>query len=191
MGTRKMTIGTPWKALDDADLMRALALGKERAFRELVERHQPGLYGFALRFCRVREEAEDTVQETFLRLFRNRLRFDTSGSVKAYLYKVCRNLLIDAARKKRPEPLDGTPDTETDPAPSPFDTLSRKEGQNTLSRALDDLPENQRTAMVLRHTQELSYAEISEVMGLSLSAVESLLVRARRSLRKRLQATAA
>ncbi|WP_152003846.1 RNA polymerase sigma factor [Desulfoluna spongiiphila] len=184
-----MNVGTPWKKKKDADLMRALALGKERAFRELVERHQPGLYGFALRFCRVREEAEDMVQETFLRLFRNRHRFDTSGSVKAYLYKVCRNLLIDASRKKRPEPLEGTPDT--DPAPSPFDTLSLKEGRHTLSRALGELPENQRTAMVLRHTQELSYAEISEVMGLSLSAVESLLVRARRSLRRRLQATAA
>lgn len=184
-----MNLGTPWKALDDADLMRALALEKERAFRELVERHQPGLYSFALRFCKVREEAEDAVQETFLRLFRNRHRFDTSGSVKAYLYKVCRNLLIDAARKKRPEPLNGTVDM--DPGPSAFDTLSRKEGQHSLSRALDNLPENQRMAMVLRHTQELSYAEIAEVMGLSLSAVESLLVRARRSLRKRLQASAA
>jgi len=175
--------------MDDADLMRALALGKERAFRELVERHQPGLYSFALRFCGVREEAEDAVQETFLRLFRNRRHFDASGSVKAYQYKVCRNLLIDAARKKRPEPLDDT--QEMDHAPSAFDTLSRKEGRYTLSRALNTLPENQRTAMVLRHTQELSYAEISDVMGLTLSAVESLLVRARRSLRQRLQTAAA
>ncbi|BCS94411.1 RNA polymerase sigma factor [Desulfoluna limicola] len=184
-----MGFGTPWKKMDDAALMTALAAGKERAFRELVERHQTGLYSFALRFCGVKEESEDAVQETFLRLFRNRSRFDTSGSMKAYLYKVCRNLLIDAARKRRPEPLDDS--LEIAPGPSAYDSLSHKEGLNSLSRALDSLPENQRTAMVLRHTEELAYAEISEVMGLSLSAVESLLVRGRRTLRKRMQATAA
>ncbi len=179
--------------MDDAALMTALAADKERAFRVLVERHQHGLYSYALRFCRVKEEAEDVVQETFLRLFRNRHGFDTSGSVKAFLYKVCRNLLIDAARKKRPTPLDDSREEalKMDPSPSALDSLSRKEGRHSLSLALDTLPENQRTAMVLRHTQELSYAEISEVMGLTLSAVESLLVRARRSLRQRLQATAA
>lgn len=181
--------GTPWDKMDDAALMQALARGRERAFKELVERHQPGVYHFALRFCKVPEEAEDAVQETFLRLFRDRHRFCATGSVKAYLYKVCRNLLIDAARKKHPEPLDDA--REMAPGPSAFDILSRKERLRTLSRALDTLPENQRTAMVLRHTQELSYAEISEVMGLTLSAVESLLVRGRRNLRQRLQKAAA
>jgi RNA polymerase sigma-70 factor (ECF subfamily) len=175
--------------MDDAALKTALADGKERAFRELVERHQAGLYSFALRFCGVNEESEDIVQETFLRLFRNRACFDTTGSVKAFLYKVCRNLLIDATRKKRAEPLNEA--LEMDSGPSAVETLLSKEGQHTLSQALNALPESQRTAMVLRHTEELSYAEICEVMGLSLSAVESLLVRGRRTVRRRLHTAAA
>lgn len=188
-----MGFGTSWKKMDDAALMTALAGGRERAFRELVERHQTGLYGFALRFCGVREEAEDVVQETFLRLFRNRTHFDTTGSVKAFLFKVCRNLLIDATRRRHTEPLDdATQETlAIFHGPSAYDTLTRKEGQQSLSRALDALPENQRTAMVLRHTEELSYTEIAEVMGLTASAVESLLVRGRRGLRQRLQTDAA
>ena len=173
--------------MDDAALMEALIGGKERAFREIVDRHQAGLFRFAMGFCRVREESEDIVQETFLRLFRVRDQFDTTGSLKAFLYKVCRNLLIDAARKRRSEPLDEA--VEVDASPSVVETLLTKEGKQTLSRALEALAENQRTAMVLRHTEELSYAEISQVMGASLSAVESLLVRGRRNVRKHLQAT--
>ena len=183
-----MKIGTSWKKMDDASLMVALARGKERAFSELVKRHQPGLYHFAFRFCGINEEAEDAVQETLLRLFKNRHGMDTRGSVRAFLYKVCRNLLIDTARKKCPEPLGET--VEMDPAPSALESLSHKEGASALSQALHRLPENQRTAMTLRHIQELSYAEISEVMDTSLSAVESLLVRGRRNLRKRLRTPA-
>ena len=68
-----MGFGKPWKKMDDAALMTALADGKERAFRELVERHQAGLYGFALRFCGLKEESEDVVQETFLAAARSAL----------------------------------------------------------------------------------------------------------------------
>lgn len=180
-------VGTSWKKMDDAALIIALSQGKERAFSELVRRYQPGLYHFAVRFCGINEEAEDAVQETLLRLFKNRHRLETTGSIRAFLYKVCRNVLIDAARKKRPEPLGET--VNMDPTPSALESLSHKEGASAISQALHRLPESQRTAMLLRHTEELSYAEIAEVMNTSLSAVESLLVRGRRTLRKRLAAS--
>ena len=176
-----MPLARFWKTMEDADLIREMSRGKDRAFRELVQRYQSPLYTYALRFSGVKEEAEDTVQETFLRLYANRHKLDASKSLKAYLFRICRNLLIDATRKKRFTGQE--PSAQADPSPSPDERIHKKEWQAILMRAIETLPENQRTAILLRHTQELSYAEISEVMGLSVSAVESLLVRGRKSLK--------
>lgn len=182
-----MGLLSSWNKMEDADLVRAMARGKDRAFRELVQRHQGSLYAYAFKFCSQKEEAEDTVQETFLRLYAKRETLDPDKNIRAFLFRVCRNLLIDHARKMRFESESKEP--QVDPSLPPDEALSVRERQHHLIKALETLPEHQKTAMLLRHTEELSYSEIAEIMETTVSAVESLLVRGRKRIREILART--
>ncbi len=179
-----MTVGMfrkRWRKASDPELMRALAKGSEPAFAELLRRYQGGVLDFACRFLGDADEARDVAQETFLRLYRNAEGWRPEAGLRAWLYKIAKNLCIDHVRKKRPD----IPGTLPEPVheKTPLDTLNGKELTDTLSRGIGRLPESQRTAVLLRHTEGFSYAEIAESMGTSVSAVESLLVRGRKRLR--------
>ncbi|MBI9088658.1 MAG: RNA polymerase sigma factor [Desulfobacterium sp.] len=165
-------------------MMQAIAQGSQDAFLELTTRYQQRVLNFAFRFLGTREEAEDVVQETFLRLFKGANAYDARGTLTAFVFRIVRNLCIDRFRKKSPELLDRLPDPLDNQ--TPHDYLDRKQAMASLADAVRTLPENQCTAVILRHTEELSYREIAEIMGVSTSAVESLLVRGRRTLRKQL-----
>jgi RNA polymerase sigma-70 factor (ECF subfamily) len=95
----------------DAALVALVAQGEEGAFRELLNRHQGAVYGFARRFLRDAQEAEDIAQEVFLRLYRTAARYRSRASLRAYLFRIAKNLCIDALRKKRPEPMSELPET--------------------------------------------------------------------------------
>ena len=168
----------------DADLVTWLAQGDERAFREVLVRHQGPVYRFAVRMLEDSYEAEDIAQETFLRLFRSADRYRPEASLRAYLLAIARNLCIDRMRKKSPELMEQPPELTT--RETPLDSMVRSQTMDRLLGAVSNLPENQRSAVLLRHDQGLRYNEIANVMGVSVSAVESLLVRARRTLRKQL-----
>lgn len=170
---------------DDQDLSALIAKGDESAFRELMERHQNAVYNLAFRLLGDAQEAEDAAQETFLRFYRSAARYQPSASLRMYLLKIARNLSIDQLRKKRPEPMDTLPEMVETRTP-----LDRLEGAIEIARleeAIAQLPPHQREAIVLRHQEQLNYAHLADVMAVSVSAVESLLVRARRSLRQKLQ----
>ena len=173
--------GKRWAGLDDASLLNAAVEGSEAAFREFLNRYQYKVLNWAYRFLGDREEARDVAQETFLRLYRSAGGSRLTGGLKPYVFKIARNLCLDWERKKRPELLDDLPDPIDED--TPLDLLSRKEGLSVLAEAVRELPEKQRTAVLLRHMEGMSYAEIAEVMSISVSAVESLLVRGRKSLR--------
>ena len=166
----------------DADLVVKIADGDEGAFAELLRRHRDAVYGFACRMLSDPREAEDVAQETFLRLYRSSSRYRADASLRTYLLTVARNICIDHFRKKRPEIMDELPETPTQE--TPLDLLEGAIAADRLEKAIGNLPVNQRTAILLRHTEQLSYQRISEIMDLSIGAVESLLVRARRRLRQ-------
>ena len=170
----------------DAELVARTADGDEAAFGEILERHQDAVYGFACRMlgddC---QEAEDIAQETFLRLYRASGRYRADAALRTYLLRIARNLCIDHFRKKRPELLDDIPEATSDE--TPMDLLEGAITVDRLEKAIAGLPVNQRTALLLRHSEQLAYNRIAEVMELSVGAVESLLVRARRTLRRVLQ----
>ncbi|WP_419660409.1 RpoE1: RNA polymerase sigma-E factor (sigma24) [Desulfosarcina variabilis str. Montpellier] len=172
------------RRLSDADLVADVAQGDERAFAELLHRHQNAVYAFACRMLQDPQEAEDVTQETFLRLYQTSRRYRPTASLRAYLLRITKNICIDHFRKKRPELMDDLPDPATPQTPQ--DLLEGAVTTKYLEKAIDRLPVNQRTALLLRHTEQLSYSRIAEVMDVSIGAVESLLVRARRTLKQRL-----
>ncbi len=177
-----MMFGPDLARLGDPELAALVAKGNEKAFAEVVRRHQDAVYGFAFRMLHQAQEAEDAAQEAFLRFFKATGQYRQDAGLRAYLIKIVKNICIDIFRKKKPEILDQVPDT-----PDPDTPLALLEGELTrqaVEDAVAGLPANQRAAVLLRHVEQLSYKQIADVMDLSLGAVESLLVRARRTLKK-------
>lgn len=167
--------------LDDTELAGLVAKGNERAFAEVVTRHQDSVYGFALRMLNHPQDAEDAAQEAFLRFFKTAERFRQQSSLRTYLLRITRNICIDTFRKKRPELLDEIP--ETPDLDTPLTLLEGALTQKSIEDAVEKLPVNQRMAILLRHVEQMSYHQIATAMEISLGAVESLLFRARRDLK--------
>ena len=174
---------------DDIDtvLMVRAAGGDLAAFEELVCRNQAKAWALAWRCLGDAAEAQDVVQEAFLRIYKAASRYRPAAKFRTYLYRVVTRLCLDWQAKKRPDYTDtlpSIPDSSRDP-----EALA---GQNELSDAvwkcLDDLPGKQRLAITLRHYEGMSYDEIAEAMGVSPKAVDSLLQRARSALRQSLAA---
>lgn len=172
---------------DDADLMRRIAQGDEAAFRALVERHETSAYNYFLRLTRVLEDAEDLTQELFVAVFRAARAYRPDAPFTAYLFRIASNLATSHLRKRKlrtmpsiDEMAEGGVDLpsrrhEDDPAAS-FDG---REMKRRYEEVFDRLPHDWRIALELRVGRELSYAEIAAAMGKSVSAVESILFRAR------------
>lgn len=168
----------------DADLASLISNGDETAFRILLERHQDAVYRFARRFLQHDQEAEDATQETFLRFFRTSSRFQPTASLRTFLLRIAKNICIDLVRRKSPELMDRLPEVIADK--TPLDLLENAIEADHLEKAIQNLPVNQRTALLFRHGEHLKYCQIADIMELSISAVESLLVRARRNLQQEL-----
>lgn len=173
----------------DYALLRRLARGEAAALTELVRRHQQRLYHVAYRLLRDSLEAEDAVQEVFLKVYENAHRFEPKAKVSAWLHRITANHCLNLLRRRRPqESLDqeGTP-APPDPGASPLELLQEKDLSRRLEELLNTLPENQRRALILKRFADLSYQEIGEELGLSPQAVDGLLKRARQFLKKALQ----
>ncbi len=168
----------------DATLVSRVAKGDENAFGELLRRHQASIYRFALSFLKDPQEAEEIAQEVFLRLYRTASGYKSQAALRTYLFRIARNLCIDAIRKKRPETMDELPETADEE--TAFEKLDQAQSMQRLEDAVAHLPDNQRAAIMLRHDQDLSYRQIAESLNITVKAVESLLVRARRTLREQL-----
>ncbi len=182
----------------DYALLRRVSKGDEQAFVELMRRHQDRVYRLALRLLRQSQEAEDAVQEVFLKAYQNAGRFQPTGTVAAWLNRItanhCLNLL--RARKIRREvawdDLEGGTGTGSaacrpDPAaPDPLAELTGQECARQIEQAVAALPENQRQALLLKRFGDFSYQEIAALMDLSPQAVDGLIKRARQTLRQKL-----
>lgn len=167
----------------DAELVERVGRGDQAAVQALVARKLPRIMSLATRMLGDRVEAEDVAQEVFLRVWKQArswrpgaARFDT------WMHRVALNLCYDRLRRRR-ETLTDTPPERADPAMGAEEGLVAQETSQRVRRAIDALPERQRTAVILSHYQELSNPRAAELLGVSVEAVESLLARARRTLK--------
>jgi len=167
---------------DDAELVLRVGHGDVPAYRELVRRHAGNLRRFAGRLLRDDTEAEDVVQETFLRLWQRAADYTAAARVGTWLHRITHNLAVDRLRARgRLTALDD--DDEAASSARPLALLDQKRRAEALERALAALPERQGAAVTLVHLQGMTGTEASEVLGVGSEALESLLARGRRKLK--------
>ncbi len=170
----------------DAVLARRVIGGDEEAFRQLVGKHLARVLGVARRMLGDASEADDIAQETFLRLWRKAGEIEIGpNGLGGWLYRVAANLSLDRLRARRPSDPDAL-EVQTVPAEQGR-ALGDEDLRRSVEAALQLLPERQRLALVLCHYEEMTMAEAGGIMGISAEAVESLLARGRRALRKSLE----
>ena len=175
------------KNIDDTALMAAVAVGDSAAFAALVRRHSPAIYRVGCRMLGNHHDAEEVVQECFSRLWQQAPRFTARGAgVVGWLYRTAMNLCFD--RKRRLRLVSDEPPPEViDDAPLPDETIAAGEAHLAVARALADLPERYRAALVLCYYEGLTNALAAQVLDLNIKAMESLLLRARRQMRTLLE----
>lgn len=176
--------------LDDAGpdevLMTRVGQGDQPAFQVLVQRHLQRSLDLARRMTASASDAEEVAQEAFLRVWTTASRWRPEGAAfRTWLYRIVVNLCLDRARRKPFAPLEDAGDPH-DPSPDALARLERAETKRRVGAAIALLPDRQRAALVLSYFDGLSNAEAAMVLGVSVSGLEALLVRARRALRGRL-----
>jgi RNA polymerase sigma-70 factor (ECF subfamily) len=168
---------------EDEELLTRLAADDEAAFRLLVERHIDRAFGIALRIVGSRADAEDVVQDTMLKVWTHRGKWQHGrAKFSTWLYRVVTNRCIDLHRRPRTDNVDAVPE-QADAQPDVVATMQRNEVTHMLEDAMQRLPEQQRIAVILSYHENMSNGEIAEVMDTTVSAVESLLKRGRQQLR--------
>lgn len=167
---------------DDAALLALYAKGDPVAAQVLVQRLAPIVYAHAFRMLGQRAEAEDITQEVLLRLWNIAPQWDAQrAKVTTWLFRVTANLCVDKLRKSKRFSGDEVPEVSDD-APSAERLLQTQARKDALQVGLDQLPDRQKQAVILRHIEELSNPEIAIIMDISVEAVESLLSRGKRAL---------
>jgi RNA polymerase sigma-70 factor, ECF subfamily len=186
------------RELSSEDLMARIAQGDNDSFEILVNRHQPPVLNLIYRFIGDKTQAKDLGQEVFLRVWQAASSYKPEAKFTTWIYRItanlCFNELKSSRRKKLFQFMRPGADHETgageglpDRSPSAEDLLLVKERSLQITEALQTLPENQRMAIILKRYDDLSYEEIARVIDCSVSAVESLLVRAKRTLQEKLK----
>jgi len=179
---------------EDIRLMSLASTGDMAAFEQLVERHQRMVIGTVGRMLGTNADAEDIAQQVFVRVWKNVKRYEPRAKFTTWLLKITRNLVFNELRRRSRHPavpLQSETDEEERPlkddnAATPDATLLEHELQEAVDAAIAQLPETQRMAVILRRYEELSYEEIAAALDQSVSAVKSLLFRARTELRSTL-----
>ena len=189
-------------ALRDPDirLMLRVRADDNEAFADLVDRYRHRLVGIMNHLIGNADEAEDLAQEVFLRVYRTRHKYTPKAKFSTWLFTIANNLAMNAIRDRQRRktlplevsdsgPVGGWPTApiSADRAAPPTAGLQQQELAAVIRAALDELNERQRVAVVLNKFEDMNYAEIADVMGLTAKAVKSLLSRARAKLRERLQ----
>ena len=167
--------------------MRLVQTGDQQAYARLLDRHLNNVHAYVFRMTNNRADAEDIAQETFLRVW-HRARTFKPGRVRftTWLHRVAHNLCVDAFRKRR-ETDDGELDAMADDAPAVDEQNMAEERRKAVHAAIAALPERQRSALVLCQLQGRSNREAAQIIGVSVDALESLIARARRTLKTRLR----
>lgn len=170
--------------MDDEGLLHAVAGGDHRAFAALMERHGSFAMTLAVRMTGTQQDAEEVAQEAFLRVWTAAERWDSSGGARftTWLYRVVMNLCLDRRRRAPMLAMDDVAEP-MDPGPNGLDRYTTGQARELVVKALETLPDRQRAAVSLCYFGEVSCQEAADTLEISLSALESLLVRGRRTLR--------
>ena len=178
--------------------MARIAKGDDEAFEILVNRHQTSVLNLIYRFIGDRTQAKDLAQEVFLRIWQSAKGYEPKAKFTTWIYRIATNLCLNelkSARHRRWVPFQRSDkesenpveETFSDGSPTAEDLLLARERSRQVSDALKNLPTNQRMALILKRYDDLSYEEIAQILGCSVPAVESLLVRAKRTLQEKLR----
>lgn len=178
----------------DVALMKRVATEDEKAFRELVERHQNAVIGTVAKMLGDATEAEDIAQRVFLRVWKHAKRWRPEAKFTTYLFTITRNLVYNESRRrsrrKEVSSDERSEDRGAEPAADsrsePDSELLKTEMHMEIDEAIQSLPEAQRTAVILYSYESMPYDEIAKVLDTSVSSVKSLLFRARGTLREKL-----
>jgi len=183
--------------LSDTMAVAQARAGDPGAFRVLVERHSRNLFRLAYRMTGHQQDAEDVVQETFLRAYKQLSKFDERASFGTWLYRIASNYSLDLIRARRrrsehyepateegvPDPIQVVPDT----APTPDRLAASSEVERKVAAVLDELSEMERTAFVLRHYEGMCIDEIGRTLGVQPNAAKHSIFRAVQKLRHALE----
>lgn len=183
----------------DAALMLRVKQGDMAAFTTLVEKYQQPVMNLVARTLRDPTEAEDLAQNVFVQVFKSAARYQITAKFSTWLFTIARNLCLNEIRRRSRHPAESLdaphPDQEDQPRHqfadvknfSPPDALLHGELAQKIEQAIAALPESQRTAILLCRQDDLSYEQIAEVLGCSLSATKSLIHRGRETLKEKLK----
>ena len=186
--------GKPDEDAEDVRLMAAIGRGDTAALEQLIERHQSLVVGTVARMLGSNSDVEDIAQQVFIRVWRSAGRYVPRARFTTWLLKITRNLVFNELRRSRRRaytPIQTDPQAEEIPlkdesAQAPDVSLLEEELQEAIEKAIGELPETQRLALILRRYEEYSYEQIADILELSVPAVKSVLFRARSELRTRL-----
>src|SRR5579859_6375249 len=183
----------------DAALMLRVKRGDRAAFAELVDKYKQPVMNFIFRSLRDEAEAEDLAQNVFLQVYKSRSRYKQTAKFSTWLFTIARNLCLNELRRRSRHPAESLEETHTeneDQPPRQFEDKSQMgapdkvlhgELAEKIDEALAELPENQRSAILLCRQDELSYEEIARILRCSLSATKSLIHRGRETLKEKLK----
>jgi RNA polymerase sigma-70 factor (ECF subfamily) len=181
-------------ATEGAAVLARARQGDSEAFRALVEQHSRSVFRLAYRMTRNEQDAEDVVQESFLRAYRQLGRFESRANFGTWLYRIVANCSVDLMRSKqarhdqvRGESLDAAAEMPASDTPGPERLARSAEVERRVREALDTLSPLERAAFTLRHYEGRSIDEISKTLGLGTSAAKHSVFRAVKKLRIALQ----
>src|SRR5687767_11237288 len=166
----------------DERLIALTRRGHHGAFEALVQRYQPRLLAFCRHMLGCQEDAEDVLQEVFAASFNAICADDRPINARPWLYRIARNRCLNHLRRPQPAGQDSMDVFERDGGTTTADTVHKREEFRRIVADVQELPETQRTALLLREIDALSYEQIAEAMDTTVPSVKSLLVRARVSL---------
>jgi RNA polymerase sigma factor (sigma-70 family) len=160
---------------------------KDISFRNDVLPLKNTLYRLALRITLNREEAEDIVQDTLIKVWNKREEWSEIESIEAFSLTICRNLALDRLKKaeNQNDSLDETPTERADQASNPYEEMIQKDRISLVRRLVDGLPEKQRSCMQLRDFEGKPYKEIATILGISEEQVKVNIFRARQTIKQR------
>ena len=179
---------TAWPEKDDHELLSLIRQGSSQAFATLVERHTERFYRLAYRYLQSRETAEDVVQDAFIKLWENPALWqpDRNSKFTTWFYRIVVNLCLDAHKRKKPAPLEDSM-TLVDERVPVDELMIRAQQQKRLEKEIAGLPERQRVALNLCFDEGLTNQEAAQIMGVNLKAFQSLIMRAKTTLKARLK----